>query len=122
MSTNKLTDNWFFANPPKLLRLCLIYVWGDALILLPLSIAIAVICIFNLKLGLILVGSYIATRSFGEMMYWFFQQAGNRTYRPYDFGQSQLSNHAVYILYQTWNNALVILGVGITVYTVFYIN
>lgn len=115
------TNNWFFTSPPKLLRLCLIYVWGDAIILLPLSLILALICIFNLKFGLILVGGYIATRSFGEMMYWFFQQAGNRSYRPYDFGQTQLSTHAVYILYQTWNNALVIIGIGLICYAIFYI-
>lgn len=34
-------------------------------------------------------------------MYWFLQQFGDRTYRPYDWGFKNLDNHAIYIFYQT---------------------
>lgn len=60
-------------------------------------------------------------RFLGEMIYWFSHQFNIRKYRPYDFGFTNLDNHAIYILYQTFSVAGVVLGVGIIFFVLLYL-
>lgn len=51
---DKLTNSWFFEDPPKWMRPLLIFIKGDMLILLPLLIAIATAGIWDRQLMIIL--------------------------------------------------------------------
>lgn len=99
MNRIKIDNRWFFSKP-GLLRIALVFIKGDAIILLPLSVLIIITCFVRLKLGLIAFGLYVSIRFFTEMFYWMFQQFGKREYRPFDFGLNHLDNNAIYILYQ----------------------
>ncbi len=118
---NKITNSWFYASPPFWMRLFLIYVNGDMLVLLPLSVLNILLLIVNLKLGLFTAFSYFTLRNMGEMMYWFLQQFGKKTYRPYDFGLINLDNNALYIIYQTFALSMTTLGVFLIYLVIFYI-
>jgi hypothetical protein len=97
------------------MKLMLVYIKGDMIVLLPLLVLILLTGFISLKFMTILLGSYIAIRQFGEMMYWFHHQFGSRQYRPHDFGFKHLDNHAMYILYQTLATAGLMFGIAIMV-------
>lgn len=107
------TNTWFFTDTPPLLKLFLIFIKGDMILLIPLVLLIILSYFISVKLGVILTGSYLLIRFLGEMFYWLMQQFGDRTYRPYDYGFTQLDNHAVYILYQTFAVFGSLCGVGL---------
>ena len=109
----QISNNWFFSKAHPLLYLLLIFVKGDMLSLLPLVIVIGLSYLLSIKIGLLLTGTYIAIRYFGEMVYWIMQQFGERKYRPNDFGFKNLDNHAIYILYQTSATCGALLGVAL---------
>lgn len=100
MKIFKSDNNWFYKRPHPLLRLLLIYVNGDMIFLLPLSIVIVLTAFFSIKISLIAAFSYLTLRSLGEMIYWLLQQFGEKTYRPDNWGFKKLDNNAIYILYQ----------------------
>jgi hypothetical protein len=108
---NKITNAWFYASPPFWMRFFLIYVNGDMFILLPLSILIIMVIFINIKLGLFVAAVYFTLRNAGEIFYWFLQQFGSKTYRPYDFGLTKLDNNALYIIYQTFALSMTTVGV-----------
>jgi hypothetical protein len=93
-------------------------VWGDALVIVPLWIAIVVVLAMNLQFGLIAICILYAVRGLGEMIYWIHQQFGAHAYRPHDFGFKHLDNHAVYILYQLLATAQMTMALGALAYLV----
>ena len=106
----KIDDAWFYTNPHFLLRFCLVYVNGDAIVLVPLSILIILVALFSIKVGLIMASLFYTLLGLGEMIYWLLQQFGKKTYRPDDWGFSEISNDAVYILYQIRALADMVIG------------
>lgn len=113
---------WFFTDIPFVLKLCTtIFVRGDAIVLAPLAAALALTYFVSIKFGLIMTGSFIAIRYFGEMIYWLFHQFYDRKYRPSDMGFKNLDNNAIYLLYQTISLAWVMVGMAIAVFAVLYI-
>ena len=95
-----ITNGWFYSNPHPLLRFLTIYVKGDALIIIPFLFAIAFLGFFSLEFMFFVYALFFTLRHFGEMIYWFSHQFWDKKYRPYDYGFVNLSNDAVYILYQ----------------------
>ncbi len=116
----KISKEWFFKELPSPIKFSLMFIQGDLIILLPLLILILLTGFWSLKFMTLLIGVYIAIRFLGEMIYWFSHQFNERVYRPYDFGFKNLDNHAIYILYQTFSVAGVVLGVGIIFYVLLY--
>jgi hypothetical protein len=107
---SKITNTWFYSPSPFWMRFFLIFIKGDILVLLPLSALIGIILLFQLKIGLLIGAIYFSLRNMGEMIYWFLQQFGPKTYRPYDFGLTKLDNNALYIIYQTFALSMTTLG------------
>lgn len=116
----EIDNKWFFTDLPTWCKVFLVFIKGDIL-LAPLLIAILLAGFFSLKLMLILLGSYVAVRFFGEMIYWLLQQFGDKKYRPGDFGMERLDNHALYIVYQTIAIAWIMLGIGIASYALLFL-
>ena len=110
---DRITNQWFFSDTNHFFKLLLIFVKGDILFLLPLVILIGLSYFLSIKIGLFFTGAYISVRFLGEIIYWMGQQFSDRKYRPYDFGFTNLDNHAVYILYQTSAICGVVVGLGI---------
>lgn len=98
---NHLNNEHFFKDCPSYAKMMGIYVWGDAFIFLPFHIIIFLFSLISLPFGLLLWSVFFSIRSLGEVLYWFLQQFGERSYRPHDFGFTKLDNHAIYIFYQT---------------------
>lgn len=97
------------------MKYLLIYVKGDSLVLIPFFILVLLFGFFSIDFMLILIGLFVAIRCLGEMVFWMLQQFGARTYRPHDFGLTQLDNHAVYIVYQMINLVGAVLGAGLVI-------
>lgn len=114
-------NKWFFSNPHPLLRFLLIFVKGDAIVLLPLVITILLVGFISTKFMFLLIGIYISVRYLGEMIYWINQQFGPKTYRPYDFGFKNLNNEAIYIIYQTLAIGGIVFGAAIVSFVLLYI-
>ena len=121
----KVDDKWFFKSTSVFHRnSSLSFINGDLLILLPLFLAILFLGIFSIKLMLLVLGSFISVRYFGEMIYWIVEQkkpSKEKTSRPYDFGLKELNNHAIYIVYQTVAIAWIVFGVAIIFYAQLFI-
>ncbi len=111
----KINKDWFFKEVPFFLRFIFIYVRGDMIILFPFLLIILIMAFFSWKLALILFLIYAAIRNFGEMIYWLLQQFGEKTYRPRDFGLTNLDNNAIYILYQTFSLAFCAISIFLLV-------
>lgn len=113
---------WFFTDIPFALKVCTtIFVRGDAIVLVPLVAALLLSFFISIKFGLIMTGSFIAIRYFGEMVYWLFHQFYDRKYRPDDMGFKNLDNNAIYILYQTISFAWVMTGIAIITATLLFL-
>lgn len=108
----KIDDSWFYSEPGLIGRICLVYVKGDGILLYPLVISIIIILFIDERMGLFMGATYWTLRALGEMIYWLLQQFGSKTYRPEDFGFSDLSNDAIYILYQTSSLVNMVMGIG----------
>lgn len=100
LKKDKITDDWFYSDPWFWGRLVGIYVKGDAIILLPFVGILLLTGIYSLRFMLFGFAVYFTLRALSEMIYWFFQQFGQKTYRPKDYGLKKLSNNSIYILYQ----------------------
>ena len=111
-----IDNKWFYSDNHTLIKLLSIFVKGDFLVLVPLLFLIILTSLISMRFMFILLGTYIAVRYLGEMIYWLLQQFGEKKYRPYDFGFKNLDNNAVYILYQTLSIAGIMLGVSLLVY------
>lgn len=116
----RITNAWFFDQPKPYMRYLLVFVNGDSLVIVPLFILILMFGFFSLDFMLVLIGLFAAVRGLGEMFFWMLQQFGPRTYRPYDFGLSQLDNNAIYILYQLLGLCGAVLGLGFVIMILYY--
>ena len=112
MNFKDIKDDWFYSNPWWWTRPFLVYVKGDAIVLVPLTVAILLTALYSIKLAALIYAVYFTIRGLGEMIYWLLQQFGQKTYRPNDFGFKNLSNDAIYIIYQTISLANIIIGIG----------
>jgi hypothetical protein len=112
---NKITNSWFYTEMPWWGKLFLIYVRGDLFMLLPILGIIAVTSLLSVEVAVLIFGIFLAVRQLGELIYWLLQQFGDKKYRPYDFGFKNLDNNAIYILYQTFAIAGVVLGIFIAI-------
>jgi len=115
----QVTTSWFFTDVPLIWKMLLIYVRGDMIVLGPFVLIALLIGFFSVKWMLVTLCLYTAFRFLGEMMYWLLQQFGDRKYRPYDCGFQKLDNHSIYILYQTWSLAGLVLSTSAVLYLLF---
>jgi len=115
-----ITNQWFFSNPNSFLRYILVYIKGDAIVLVPFVIIVFLFGFVSIDFMLVLVGLFIAFRGIGEMMYWILQQFSARTYRPNDFGFTQLDNNAIYVLYQLLGMMSAIFGSALLIMILFF--
>jgi hypothetical protein len=116
----KLDNNWFYDSPPKFLFMLLIYVKGDALVLLPFLVILALSGMISTKLMVLLFAVYLTVRYLGEMIYWLLQQFLGGKYRPYDYGLKSLDNNAIYILYQLTCLCWTVVGLTAILYILFF--
>ena len=116
MKIKDIKDDWFYSNPWWWARPFLVYVKGDAIVLIPLSIAILLTSLYSIKLAISAYLIYLSFRGLGEMIYWLLQQFGKKTYRPDDFGFKNLSNDAIYIIYQTLALANIVIGISLLLF------
>lgn len=119
-NVKKSTDDWFYSNPYPFLRLLTIYVKGDMLIVLPMLMGIGITGLFSVRFMALMYAIFFSLRGFGEMMYWFMQQFGEKKYRPDDFGFKHLGNDAVYILYQLLSLVTTVVSIGAIFWIVLY--
>ena len=115
-----INDKWFFTQTHPFLKIFQIYVKGDMIILVPFLILIFLIGFISLKLMFFILLIYFTLRQFGEIIYWFLQQFSGRTHRPYHFGLKNLSNNAVYIIYQLISFFWVVVGIVMIFYILFW--
>jgi hypothetical protein len=115
-----ITNEWFFDKPAPWMRYLLVFVKGDAIVILPLVLLIVVFGFISIDFMLVMVGLFVAARGLGEMMFWILQQFGPRTYRPYDFGFGQLDNNAIYIIYQLLGMSGLILGLSLVLMMIYF--
>lgn len=116
----RIDNKWFYEKPSVIWRYLLVFVKGDTLIIAPFLVFILLFGFLSLEFMGVMIGIFLAIRSFGEMIFWMFQQFGPRTYRPYDFGLSQLDNNAIYIIYQLFGLVGTVLGLSLAVLLIFY--
>ena len=103
MRITDITPSWFFTEATLPLRFLLIFIRGDAMILVPFIVFLVLVGFFSVKWSALLFALYFTFRFLGEMVYWLLQQFGNKKYRPYDFGMKKLDNNAIYIIYQLYS-------------------
>lgn len=115
----KPTSKWFYTETSLFLRVFLIFVKGDLIILLPFLIGTVIFGLLSYKWMLIILFLYAALRFLGEMIYWLLQQFGEKKYRPYDFGFTNLDNNAIYIIYQTFSLVGTVVNLTALLYVLF---
>jgi hypothetical protein len=113
MKRTEIESSWFFSEASLPMKLLLIFVRGDAIVLLPFLAVLMVTGIFSLRWMSLLISLYIVFRFLGEMVYWIHQQFGDRKYRPYDFGLKRLDNNAIYVIYQLLSLIWLVMGAGL---------
>lgn len=116
----EIDDKWFYSKTHPILRILQIYVKGDMLVLLPFLLGILVIGLVSMRFMLLVYALYFTFRMFGEMIYWFSQQFGQRVYRPDDLGFAKLNNKAVYVIYQTLTLVGTVLGAASVILLLFF--
>lgn len=116
MRFRSIDDRWFYSNPHLLLRFLTIYVKGDMILLIPIVLGIGLVGWWSIEYMFLMFALLFTIRGLGEMIYWICQQFGPKTYRPYDFGFKKFGNDAIYILYQLYSLACVVIGLGVTIY------
>lgn len=117
---DKIINKWFYSNAPVLAKFLLVYVKGDALVIVPLLIALLFVGFFNIKLGIIALLVFVAIRQIGEMVYWIARQFSEKTYRPNDFGLTKLDTNAIYILYQLFAIVSASIAITLLIYVLFF--
>lgn len=115
-----INDDWFYSDPHPLLRLLTIYVKGDAIAILPIIIGIGLLGFISVKFMLVMFGVFYMFRGLGEMLYWFLQQFGKKTYRPDDLGYKNLGNDAIYIMYQLRSLTSALVGAGLILWVLMF--
>lgn len=118
----KIDNKWFFTDLSGFYKsFLLVFIKGDMIVLLPLLLMILLLGFISLKFMLIILGAYISIRYFGEMIYWLLVQFGEKKYRPGDFGFVNLSNKAIYVIYQTIAIFWTVFGITLAIYSFLYI-
>ena len=115
-----VNDEWFYSKPNWLLRQLHVYVKGDSFVILTIWIFILLTGVLSWKFMLIEIGLFLFLRGLGEMIYWLFQQFGDKKYRP-ESSQKELSNNAVYILYQLSGLRNAFIGLTIVIAVILYL-
>ncbi|MFW5703365.1 MAG: hypothetical protein ACOCXQ_00850 [Patescibacteria group bacterium] len=118
--TTKITNEWFYDKPNTIWRYLLVFVKGDALVIVPFFLIVLIFGFLSLEFMMVMIGLYIAVRSLGEMVFWMFQQFGPRSYRPYDFGLTKLDNNAIYIIYQLIGLIGAVLGASLVLMMIYF--
>jgi len=114
LALKRVRDGSFYGDTFWLLPLG-VYVWGDALILLPFWILILLVFLWSGVSGLALIRLYLiftAVRSAYEVVYWLLHQATKDTYKPpllRRFTQLQPRDSA--ILYQLVHTCALVLAI-----------
>lgn len=116
---NDITDKWFFSNPNPILKQLHVYVKGDALVILPIWIVIFITFFIDWRFMLLEIGAFLCLRGIGEMIYWLLQQFGEKKYRP-ETKYKNLSNNAVYILYQLFGMVNALIGIILIFFALIY--
>lgn len=111
-----VNTQWFFSEIAWPFKVMLIFIRGDAVVILPFFAILLIIGVFSLRWMMLLLSLFVVFRFLGEMVYWIHQQFGDRKYRPYDFGLKKLDNNAIYILYQLFSLVGMVFGGGAFVY------
>ncbi|MFC1711938.1 hypothetical protein ACFLZ1_05175 [Patescibacteria group bacterium] len=117
-----INDECFFTHPPSLLRFFTqVYVRGDMIILIPFLLLILFIGFFSIRLMFLTYAVFFTLRQLGEMIYWLLHQFLDKSYRPHDFGFKNLSNEAIYIIYQLLSLVKAVIGISIIIFLIFFI-
>lgn len=116
LAIKRVRDGSFYGDTFWLLPFG-VYVWGDALILLPFWILVDTICLLSGVSGLVLTRLYlvfIAVRSAYEVVYWLLHQATKDTYRPPLIRKfTSLPAREGAILYQLAHTCVLVLAIWI---------
>ncbi len=116
----KVFDKWFYSSVPPIGKFLQVYVKGDGIVVVPLLLILLITGFISLKLMMIAFLVFFSIRQLGEMVYWIARQLASPTYRPYDFGFSNLNTKAVYILYQLFAIAGATIGVTAIIYILYF--
>ncbi|KPJ70925.1 hypothetical protein AMJ51_00560 [Microgenomates bacterium DG_75] len=115
-----INDDWFFTHPPSILRLLEIYIRGDILVLLPFLTLILLVGFFSVRFMLVIYAVFFTVRHFGEMTYWLLKQFSDKSYRPDDLGFKNLSNEAIYVIYQLKAVVKITIGISVIIFLLFF--
>ncbi|MDA1079676.1 MAG: hypothetical protein O2840_03250 [bacterium] len=114
LALKRVRDGSFYGDTFWLLPLG-VYVWGDALILLPFWIIVAVVFLLSGVSGLGLIRLYLifaAVRSAYEVVYWLLHQATKDQYRAPLFRKfTGLAPRDGAILYQLLHTCVLVLAI-----------
>ena len=113
MKLISLNTQWFFSEVAWPFKAMLIFIRGDAVVILPFFIVLSIIGVFSLRWMMLLLSLFVVFRFLGEMVYWIHQQFGDRKYRPYDFELKRLDNNALYVIYQLLSLIWLVMGAGL---------
>jgi|SRR3989344_4970433 len=116
MKRKALLNQWFFSDVPKWVKFFQIYIKGDSLVVLPLLIILVLLGFIDARLMIIVFAVFFSLRQMGEMIYWIHRQFYNTGYRPYDFGFKNLSNKAIYVIYQLLSLSGATIGISLLIY------
>ena len=108
-----LNTQWFFSEVAWPFKAMLIFIRGDAVVILPFFAVLPIIGVFSLRWMMLILSLFVVFRFLGEMVYWIHQQFGDRKYRPYDFGLKRLDNNALYVIYQLLSLIWLVMGAGL---------
>ena len=111
-----VTNPWFITEAPQYLKFLQIYILGDALVILPFTVAVLILALFSWKWAVLLYGIFLVFRYLGEMVYWMFQQFGEKQYRPPDGGFTHIGSPELYVLYQLKALVWAVLSAGAVVW------
>lgn len=114
-----LTQEWFDSDSNWLEKITGVFIKGDRIVLWPFLLLNIGVAIYDYKAGFILFLLFNFLRYIVEMIYWIVKQEGDRTYRPYDFGLTNLNNNSIYIIYQIGSLSIATLSLFL-LYFVFY--
>lgn len=118
LALKRVRDGHFYGDTFWLLPLG-VYVWGDALILLPFWIFVALLLLFSGVSGVALVRLYLifaAVRSAYEIVYWLLHQATKEVYKPPLIRKfTQLPAQDGAILYQLAHTCVLVLAIWMLV-------
>jgi len=100
----------------KILSILGIFVWGDALVLLPFWFTILIFWIIfrNVYFIYLLISLFWVIRSFGEIIYWLNQQFSNLKRNPPEklLLHNLIQNDAIWFIYQVFWQCIFVFAVA----------